>query len=76
MTGTLNFTKRMVKTLEIIYLIIGVALGLMVNGVKITIIHKDEPKDHKNQQYNKSPIDAMPQEVTEYAKQNKGFINF
>jgi hypothetical protein len=61
---------------EIIYLIIGVALGLMVNGVKITIYHKDKPIANDKIVYNESPISAMPQEVTEYAKQNKGFINF
>lgn len=60
---------------EIIYLIVGIVLGLMIGGIKINIYHKDKSTNEKVE-YNQTPIDALPDEIKEYAKLNKGFINF
>lgn len=60
---------------EIIYLIVGIVLGLMIGGIKINIYHKDKSINEKVE-YNQTPIDALPDEIKEYAKLNKGFINF
>ena len=55
-------------------ILLGVAIGVLLGGIKITINHNNEQEAPK--EYNKAPIDNLPEEMRLYAEQNKGFINY
>lgn len=55
-------------------ILLGLAVGILFGGIKITINHNKEPEAPK--EYNKAPVDNLPDEMKRYAELNKGFINY
>jgi hypothetical protein len=57
--------------------VIGLASGLLLQGININITHKhDQPKNPKKQEYNESLVDLIPNNVKQYYHENNGRNNF
>jgi hypothetical protein len=55
--------------------VLGLTVGLLLKGVNIHIIHKRDV-DNKPQEYNKSMVGLLPQQVQEYYKSTNGQNQF
>jgi hypothetical protein len=54
-------------------MLLGLAVGILVGGIKITINHNQQPE--APQEYNKTEVN-LPDEMKQYAELNKGYINY
>jgi len=58
----------------VLAILIGYIIGLFQNGIHI---HMAPPlSKRKENEYNKAPIDTIPDDVREYVERNKGFLRF
>jgi hypothetical protein len=54
-------------------MLLGLAVGILVGGIKITINHNQHPESPA--EYNKTEVN-LPDEMKQYAELNKGYINY
>jgi cell division protein FtsN len=60
----------------IVTFVLGLLIGMVINGIHINIIHKHEQPKPTNQEYNESLVDLLPNDVKQYYHENNGRNNF
>lgn len=76
--GTIKGGKDMEWFVLFSLLAVGYVVGLMQNGIKITINHKHPEAVHQLQQVQQEPQsteDMLPKDMQDYMKQHNGFMN-